>query len=490
MSGSNENCPGESTPPSSSLTPVFSSSTPKASLTPPSNDHNQTDEMLGSTTKHVINGPSRASTNQTIHFSSSSEDSERRSRKRDRSTDIQAWRAFSEEIEHILKRPALGFDSPSCADILRLSVVTNLSPTVPEIESEELKEGLFTKVLAFIGVVSENVPTIMLNPLGDTIVILRSPTVGDEGQHIRCALQSLKEAAGGSSWEDLLKQGKKFKIPSEDSHFGILFMLRVAHGVDLTRHYPKAFTFEEIVKVASVIHKYDASKGVRKELVDRIPVSFINDSGYFMLQSGWESWLFVAWALGLDKSFQEIVTFLIRHTPVTKQGVLLNVAQKPLQGVFPTVALDHIRTKRGEYLEKLLKVVYEYLDELTDSNNVCFAPDQHRSDNCADLMCGSFIRTIKLVGLGGVQPDVKDVEMSIHTLEKHLKDIEGTGGIGTHQPYSDSAWEPTASEVPNVHPNCQQKLAWQFIVNRELKGIGRVPLDFLRYIAHQGAKRV
>lgn len=394
---------------------------------------------------------------------------------------------------HAPKRLKQAAKSLSNDEIKQLSKVTALpfSDAESEIELKEQKQGFWAKMPS----VSElwkktNVRTIKLNPLGDVIMVSRKEaTVNEDGQkddpkleHVQCALQSLQEVASGEKWKELLAKGKKIEIPAEDDYFGLLFVLRVAHGCDLGKAYPEYFDFDQVVKIALIVHKYDASKKVRQEVVARIPLDFKKDPECLIALAKREQWLFVSWVFGLDACFREHLNFLVRNTCVNKEGDMLGCDGDLLTGSFPLAVMTYIQETRDEYVDKLLEVAYDYSAQLRDPDlPICFHPDERKSSNCASLMAGSFARGLAKIGLPEAKPDSEDIPLSINDLEHHLKGIQG------HQPQSGIEWDRDASEVPNVHPNCQNKAIWHFLVNRELKGVDHVPLKFLQYLAYQRA---
>jgi hypothetical protein len=99
-------------------------------------------------------------------------------------------------------------------------------------------------------------------------------------------------------------------------------------------------------------------------------------------------------------------------------------------------------------------------------------------------MEGSFSRGLKRIGLPGVLPHEGDVSLSVNELETHLKQIKG------HQPRpSDEEWGDTADLVLDVHPKCQNKALWHFMVKSEMEGIDEVPEEFSEFLDSQRRKR-
>jgi hypothetical protein len=150
--------------------------------------------------------------------------------------------------------------------------------------------------------------------VGDVMVVLHSQ-VSPKPQYVRCARSSLQRAATSQRWKALIGQGRTIHIPSEEDSFGMMFLLRSAHELNLDK-LPKVLTFEQIVTIASIIHRYDASEIVRRDLVQRIPGPWRNNDDIFVRTPHREQWLFVAWVLGLCECFQAMLVSLIRELGV------------------------------------------------------------------------------------------------------------------------------------------------------------------------------
>jgi hypothetical protein len=374
-----------------------------------------------------------------------------------------------------------------------LSKTTTLPVERAEPELPRPKQGWFDSISRPFTSGGENVPKIELNPLGEITFNFREKNLALQKDHrirpakiiqqVRCARQSTREAATGALWQELLNNGKIIDVPLSDDQFGLLFILRAAHGIDLSKDYSAELSLDEIARIATVVHKYDASKKVRQEVMARMPASFKSDPSYLVHEPNGARWLFVAWTFGFTESFVAHFCHLLRNTGTNAVGELVDEHKEVLTGSFPVAIVDHTKQKREQYLESLLDLAYDWSSQLSAPDlQTCFAPTRHKEHNCAALMAGSFVRGLKKIGLDAAQPDVEDIDLSISTLERHLKEIKG------HQPRSDVEWNPNASSIPDVHPNCQSMAVWHWLVNRSLKDIDEVPLDFLRYLAHQYAK--
>ncbi|KAF2655930.1 hypothetical protein K491DRAFT_405342 [Lophiostoma macrostomum CBS 122681] len=359
---------------------------------------------------------------------------------------------------------------------------------VPQARSRPSGSLLSTVKTGFVNlVIRDNVePTIILNPNGETTLIIAMPAKdGKEPkfEHVECAHASLLEAASSDEWRHMMEE-RKVLVPTVDDSQGILFMVRVAHRMDLTDVYPKTFDFEGIVRIASMIHKYNASSKVRQELVKRIPAIFKKSPQYFIDKPKREEWLFVAWVLGFEESFAALLRHLIRHSSVDDAGNLLDKNKRIICGLFPEVVAEHIGATRKMYLRRLLEAAYSYLEFLSsDQNARCSHPQGNANDNCASLMCGSFMIGLRSMGLDQTKPHEDNVAFSVCDLELHLKHIKG------HQPQASQAdWDDFSDEVKGVHPSCQNKTFWSWKVYEKMRGIDEVPENFSQYLALQKGK--
>jgi hypothetical protein len=275
-------------------------------------------------------------------------------------------------------------------------------------------------------------------------------------------------------------------MPKGDDHFGMLYMLRVAHN-NFKGVYTEPFPFDEIVKIAAIVHRYDATTKIRQDLVSRIPDAWKKDAECFAEDPRKEQWLFVAWVLGFTDAFRAMLASLVQGC--TLENGELMITGELLQGVFPTIVLKHIRETREAYLQKLLDLTYDWVAKLAEEDT-CRASDRHNSQDCAAAMCGWFLRglaNLKEEGMriGLSKPQVAEFTTSIYMLRAYLINIEDNQYSDEEDSSDDVATDDAA---PWLNPDCRNKATWEFIVDRELRGIKDFSVQFHRYLLMQREK--
>jgi hypothetical protein len=367
-------------------------------------------------------------------------------------------------------------------DVEELSAVTVLGRDSSAQGSQTTKKGWFTGI--FSGAPKKE--NIELNSLGDVLLTIERPVKAEaDGKEaasiveIKCASPELQRAATGSTWKTLLNSGSKIRVPCTDDEFGLLFMLRVAHGRDLSKVYDSEFTFEQILGITSIVHKYDASTTVRQELVARIPVTW-KEPEYFVNRPEGAQWLFVSWIFGFHDTFRNLLRVLIRQTHIDEKGELVDMNGKLFTGTFPTVVLGHIRQTRIKYLERLIKTTYDYAEKLCDPEQpTCTgASSTHDEENCASVMTGSFLNGLGKIGFTLKLPAVEMIEYSIDEIERKFKAIKGHQP-NMHENHRYGKWEDDGGELI---PYCQNKDVWYHRLNRALEGVDRTPAQFEQWL--------
>ncbi|KAH7117074.1 hypothetical protein B0J11DRAFT_108782, partial [Dendryphion nanum] len=275
--------------------------------------------------------------------------------------------------------------------------------------------------------------TINVNNNGDVSLIIwmrQDPTDSNDKviyktNTVKCDRGSLLAAANGPSWMSICsRKEREILTPCEDDGYGILFMLRVAHDKSLDS-YPAQFEFREAVRIASVIHKYDASPKVRQEVVNRVPKKWIDNALFFCGKKNHEEWLTISYALGFVESFIASYRYLV-HNMRIEDGEICGNKETPLRGQFPKQVIQKLVETRTKYLDILLGFAYGFLEHLRDpATPTCDYKGPKAHDNCAAVMCGTFDRGLAKIGLPMARPSMDNVNLSISELEDHLKGIDG-----------------------------------------------------------------
>lgn len=366
-------------------------------------------------------------------------------------------------------------------------------PLPPKQASSKFSTSFLVQPLRSLWMTNEPEVTITLNPEGKTIVLLDQATRAGEVipvDVVRCGLSSLQKVAVSAQWQKMVNEAKmkgKMTLPATDDHFAWLFILRAAHGKDLRKDYKQQFFFEDIVRIASMVHKYDVCENIRKEVIERIPKEMMN-AEYHIERPDHEQWLFVSWVFGFKDTFNKLLIHLVWNPRKNEDGELLvgdTGSTHQLQGLIPNAVLSHIISTRNKYLEKLVAVAYSFRDHLKDgSNERCYHPEGHPTDNCAAIQLGTFVMGLHAIKLPDVKPKVKDVNHSVSSLEKHLRQIKG------HRPPQEIQveWNDMADISSPAHGSCIVKTTWSWAVKKELEGIDDIPEEFSQYLVLQRSK--
>ncbi|KAF2792468.1 hypothetical protein K505DRAFT_387399 [Melanomma pulvis-pyrius CBS 109.77] len=299
---------------------------------------------------------------------------------------------------------------------------------------------------------------IELNDEGQVYVLLRDHSanaIDDKTPvlRIRCSRTTISGIAKGYNWTSMFQgkaKGSEIHMPEEDDVEALLFILRTAHRN--TDDIPEELSMEQVVKIATICHKYSAVGKIRDAVIPRIPklyafekLSIGKETTWrdelnmiqididvakrdFLLKPGNEEWLFVAWTFGFKNSFAELLSHVVRTCKLTAtaERQLLNAKGQPFRGRFPLVVIDHIKKTRERYLNNILTLTYEYARELLLPEKY-FANARGAELKHAWELCGKFYIELRSLGLLPTQPKVEDVhQISIQNLEQHLRNDEGS----------------------------------------------------------------
>jgi hypothetical protein len=79
---------------------------------------------------------------------------------------------------------------------------------------------------------------------------------------------------------------------------------------------PKQLVFQELVDLAGIVIAFDVLSLVRPWLI-----GWTDPWKPFLLQAGYEQWLYVAWAFGYEKEFDALGRHLVKTTTVDEEDV-------------------------------------------------------------------------------------------------------------------------------------------------------------------------
>lgn len=106
---------------------------------------------------------------------------------------------------------------------------------------------------------------------------------------------------------------------SEDSGEALLILLRIAHCQ--FKKLPSTLDYETIVELAILCDKYDCVELVQPWLASWL----VNEEPEYK-KPGYEDWLFIAWAFGKERIFEELAPILLEEMSINDKGEAMTSA--------------------------------------------------------------------------------------------------------------------------------------------------------------------
>src|SRR5947208_4659100 len=164
---------------------------------------------------------------------------------------------------------------------------------------------------------------ISIDPCGDRTLI-----VGTGENQKRFLVSSKAMCLASPVWKTRLtgpdREGtaKEILFP-EGKPDALLVTLRIAHLQ--FKDLPSSLSFQRLVNLAIVCNEYDMVPIVQPFLT-----KWITPLEHLAEMTGFEEWLFVAWAFGRPEIFRRITNRLVLHASTNADGQCLNETNKVL----------------------------------------------------------------------------------------------------------------------------------------------------------------
>lgn len=230
----------------------------------------------------------------------------------------------------------------------------------------------------------------------------------------------------------------------EDDAAPLAILLHIAH-LNFDR-VPQKLSFEELLALAVLTDKYDATR-----LVQPWIQSWIAGLEHLLLEPGYEEWLWIAWGFGQLESFQRLALHLAREIEVSENGFCVTPTGRILDPLaegscFPPEVIDTLfcrmlnkfltHTKLESILDAREQAIRGFFDAYHShaktlssedtSTSVCGndADEKYSGKKCDLLAFGSITSVLYRLGLGVDTVWTPDISWSVSRLYECLVDIK------------------------------------------------------------------
>ncbi|OJD32752.1 nuclear pore protein [Diplodia corticola] len=182
-------------------------------------------------------------------------------------------------------------------------------------------------------------------------------------------------------------------LPDDDWR-GLQIILNIAHQ-NFDR-VPQDISFRDLVAVAVLTEKYGATR-----LVPPWTKKWLRQWRKRANQSGYEEWLYVAWAFGQDRAFKTGTKRLVLEYGGLLDGTMLKSDEETIDLIvnprhFPPGIIESIHFVRDMILDSILEDVYEVLNQYVLPTCQVGGPAGRA---CNAMVCGSLFSQLRKLGL-------------------------------------------------------------------------------------------